>query len=343
MAKQTRVNLLPATASVALFELMEFLRDDLGFTIGISGDGVSLFDNTGTSVITSGGVGGGGLNNADAHFTAIDPNGEYEWCVQRNATSRDWEVVVSALDGFTGGGISARPTATDEDVLVDAVMFPIDGTFRWHMSGNDVPIGDAGAAPVEVYPWRAFSTRNGTFLRETFIYHEPMKVGSYPPLVGTRAVPTTGEPDPSVYHAVYDASGDLPFRVDSIGWGAPGIYSPRSWWCMNGVNGQVEAMEIWQGAAHNANQSNADQFAPASVSGQAGFGPDPRDGSDQVVDFMVGRVARLGTNIGGKGISGTMLLKTVDRQYPDTMDIDGERFVYMGDFLLEWENGISPL
>lgn len=339
MAKQARVNLLPATGAEAMFELLEFLRDDMGFTISISGDGIAAFDSSGTSVITSAGTGANGMNNADAHFTARDPNGEYEWCFQRNATSRDWEVVVSALDGFTGGNATTRPSATDEQQIWNANLFEVDGTYRWHIVGNDVPIG----ATVEVFPWRAFSTTSGTALPRTFVLHEPMKPGSYPELVGTRAAPTNGEPDPSIYLASWFTGSVAIFQVDSPGWGSASTSSPWAWFCMNGTNGQTEAFARMQGAAHNANQSNADQFAPADTAGLAGFGPDPRDGSDQVVDFMIGRVARLATQVGGKGISSTLLLKTVDRDYPDSMDIAGERYVYAGHFLLEFANGVTPL
>ena len=340
MAKVSSVNLSPTTGSEAMFLLMEWLRDSMGFTITRSGDGLSAFDGTGTTVITSGSSGANGMANEDAHFTAQDPGGEYEWCFQRSSVNISWEIVVSALDGFTGGSATVRPTATDEQVLIDSTIFYTDGQYRMHLVGETVPEGVA----VPVYSWRLACTLNGTGVGTTFIMHEAMESGSYPELVGTRTAPTTGEPDPSIYVARYEAAGAEQFGfLNGAGyWNFLNNAVAKGWYCMNGVNGNVEVFTWFYGCVLGAGASAAEWHFPAADSDE-GVGVDPRDGSDPVSKFFIARGARGFVSAGPKGFTTTIRMKGVDRTYPDTVDVNGERFVYMHDLLLPFENGATPL
>jgi hypothetical protein len=337
MTKQASVNGLPATGSIAMYDLMEFLRASLGFTITISGDGLAAYDNTGVDVFTNGGVAGAnGMGNSNAHFTAQDPGGAYEWCFQRATTDINWEIVVSALDGFTGGNATTRPTATDEQVIHNANILPTNATYRWHLVGFD-------AAEVGVYPWFAYATKTGTGIANTLIAHESLDPASYPALVGTRAAPTTGEPDPSIYIAGLGTSAQ-PFLVTTSS-GAWLSTSPPcdAWYCMNGTNSQTEAFAFFQGSFYGASPSFAYDYAPADSASNDGIGPDPRDGSDPMLPMLVGRVAGLGSNVGHKGLTAHIRMKGTDREYPDTLDLSAERSVYIGDFLLPFANSTTPL
>lgn len=339
MAKVTSVNLTPATGSEAMFMLMEWLRDSMLFTITRSGDGLAAFDQTGTTVITNGGSGANGMANTDAHFTAQDPAGVYEWCFQRGGSNTSWETVVSSLDGFTGGSAAVRPTATDEQTIIDTTLLYTDNLYRWHLTGDTAAVG----ATVGVYPWRAFGTIKSSGNTCTFIAHEPLEPGSYPELVGTRAVPTTGEPDPCVYIASYDTAGHMLKYLGATGyinWIDPSVI--KGWFCMNGVNGNTEeftgmpAATIASGAAAN------EWHYPGSLP-EEGVGVDPRDSSDPFSKVLVGRGSRVGTYTGPKGFLSSLRLPGVDRNYPSTMDIGGERYVHMHHILVPFENGATPL
>ena len=337
MAKQTQSNLAPATGAAAMFALQNFLRDDLGFVIARSGDGIAAFDATGTSVITTGGSGANGMANADAWFVAEDSAGEYSWLFQRNASDISWEVQYSAEAGFTGGSATVKATATDQVQLLDGTLFLSNNTYRWHLEGNDAPISG-------VYRWTATATVNGTGLPRTLVGHEALAVGSYPTLVGTRAAPTTGEADPSIQFAKLNGSGtNFEISGNADGWQNDTSSPVRAWYCYGGTNGQTPAYDEFQACGYNSSVASADFQYPADAAGNDGVGPDPRDGSDPCIPIVLGRNARLAVNVGPKGITSTLLIKGTDRLYPDTIDISGERFVYMGDLLIPFENGGTPL
>lgn len=332
MAKVSTVNNLPATGGAAMFLLHNFLRDLMGFTIAISGDGLSAFNSSGTSVITSGGSGANGMNNTDAHFTARDPASGWEWCVQRNASSIDWEIVVSALDGFTGGSATARPTATDQQTLFNSSILDADGAYRVHIVGNTTPV-------TGVYPWWFGTITTGAGGVRALIAHEPLIVGSYPALVGTRATPTTGEPDPCIYIA--GGPSDSIFRINAAGWQLDAPPNPvRHWYAMNGSNGQTESFDFIQGITQSGNASVGDVLFPATST--QGVGVSPLTSADPMITIGLGREVRQARPL-FKGFTATMRMKGVQREYPDTLDLGGERFVYMGDLLLPFANGATPL
>jgi len=336
MAKVSTVNLSPATGAIAMFNLLVFLRDQMGFSITQTSDGTT----PGTNTITSGAAVAGGLGNNDAYFTAVDPGGEYSVCIQRATTNINWEIAVSALDGFTGGGATTRPTATDEQSIHNTTFFLTDGTYRQHLTGDTTPIG----ATVGVYPWRCWTNTNGSGNPYSILAHEPLAVGSYPELVGTRAVPTTGEPDPSLW--IIGASGNIPSNpfalTITVGAWQGGTTAVRSWFCMNGTNGQSESFVSFQGAMYDHSPANSDHSYP-QYDASSGVGTDPRDGADSGVPILLARVTRLATQVGPKGFTATIRLQGIDRDYPDSIDVGGERFVYCNDLLIPFENGTTPL
>ncbi len=337
MGKQTNVNLQPGSGGDAMWSVLEFLRDYLLFTITRSGDGIAAFDDTGTDVFTAEGApGANGMNNTGAWFVAQDLTGAYEWCFQRGGTSTNWEVVVCKPNlSFTGGDATTRATATDEQMLWDAIIFPPDGTYRQHLVGFDV-------AEVGVYPWNCLITENATSEAQAWIGHASLDPNTYPVLTGTVAAPTNGEPDPSIYIVGY-STVEAPFLTGTSGgqWGS--TTSPgRAWYCMNGTNGQTEAFARYH-AAFYAHSTSA-IAAPGSTAGSDGMGPDPRDDSDPVMPVLIERAAADTTQVGHKGFLKYARFKgTAGRNYPDVVDIGGERYVFMRDFVLPYENGATPL
>jgi len=316
---------------------INFLVNNLGFTVPRSGDGLAAFDDTGTSVITSGFSGANGFANNDAWLVVQDPAGEYEWLFQRNASDVSWEVAYSAVAGFTGGAAATKPTATDEVQIIDGTLFIANNFYRWHLEGDDAPISG-------VYRWSAIATTNGTGLGRTWIGHEALAPGSFPTLVGTRAAPITGEPDPSIQIAKYNLSeAHFHFGGSNDQLGNDTSSPLRGWWCYGGTNGQAAAYEEFQAAFHMSNSATADQHYPANTTGNDGVGVDPRDGSDPVIAFHVGRDVSHGLRTGPKGVIDGLRAKGVAREYPDTIDIAGDRFVYLGDLLFPFENGGTPL
>jgi hypothetical protein len=347
MAKQTSVNGSPTKGTDAIFDLMTWLEASMGFTVLEASDGTVYEADVplnGNPLVTS-----ADLTNNSAWFRIASSAGR-EWTFQRGTTNLLWRIKSSALDLFTGGapGATQTPSATDEQILFGAgtdaaptfgTLFPADGTYRWHLVGFDIGVG----AVTKVFPWFAFATANGTGQPVTLLGCEAMSPGSYPELVGTRAVPTTGEPDPAIYLAGFNAGG-TPFEyLDSSGsWSGTTIASnnPRGWFAMNGSNGQVESFVGMAGSAYMDNGASRRIMAPATATN--GMGPNPLDDTDPGAPILMGRSAQNAAQVGPKGVCDSLRWKGVLRQYPDTVDIGGERFVYAEALLIPFENGATP-
>ena len=348
MAKQSNVNLPPATGAESIYELKEFLVNLLGYAVQQSSDGTTY--NASGDVITQPGIGANGMENSLAWFLVADPDDSYQWVFQRQsgAGNTDWRVKFSAEAGFGGGtpGVTQVPSATDEQILIGAgtdaaptfgTLFGTDNSYRWHLVGFD---GDT----VGVYPFFAYATDNGTGQERTLIMHESLVIGSYPALTGTRAVPTDGEPDPSIVSCSYSPTGVNFSYSDTSGSLAPSTISSsalQGWFALNGSNGQTEAFVGWEAHAFVANQASARRAAPAD--GTDGVGVNPLDGSDPTFQIVVGRSTQNVTQISIKGVLSNVLWKGVNRHYPDTVTTGGTRGVYVGDIILPFEDGATPL
>lgn len=99
-----------------LFQMKTRLKS-VGWTVPISGDGLSAFDNTGADVITQGGSGANGMDNDGAYFVLEDPD-SLHWLLfskQANGGSGGarW-IIRSAVDAFTGGAAATLPTSTSQ-------------------------------------------------------------------------------------------------------------------------------------------------------------------------------------------------------------------------------------
>ncbi len=343
MAKFTDVNNTPADGSEAMFIWKELMKS-AGGTIPRSSDGTTY--NAGGDQITIPGAGAGGMANNSAWFDIVLPDGR-EWSVQRGTTNLVWRVKVSALDNFGGGspGITQVSSAADEQVLKGAgtdaaptfaTLFAADGTYRWHCIARDDLTGPVGN---EVMPFWAFATVTATGLLRTAWMQEPMDVNSYPALVGTRAAPTSGDPDPVVYECAYGASGGMWDCGQGFtkGWADNASNEKRFWFGMNGTNGLTEAWEQAPGFAYLSDNS------PARVGPPGNMGSNPYSGDDEGFPILVGRAASEGTSIGTKGFTQYIRMKGGVRDYPDTINLATDGYVYVEQSLIPFEDGTPPL
>ena len=212
MALYYNVNKVPATGAEALFDLGSVLTAS-GWTIISSSNGLS-YGAGNTYFSTS------SLAASNAWYIVQEPTGVggREWCFQRITSNTVWRVKVSPYAGFGGGSPSATvtPTATDQGIIwgggTDAsptgvTLFPNDGTYTFHTIAQSNPIGPVGN---QAYGFWAFANLTGdtsSTTGRTFICQEPLAVGSYEPLVGTRASTTSGDADPCVYGCFYSSGG----------------------------------------------------------------------------------------------------------------------------------------
>jgi hypothetical protein len=367
MAKQANVNLLPATGASAIFELMDFLVSSLAWVVLEASDGTTYEADVPANgnPITGGGSGANGLGNANAWFRIREPNANVnpasggiarEWTFQRDsgANDEDWRVKVSALDGFIGGtpGATQTPSAVDEDIIfgggTDAApthttMLPNDGTYRWHLVGFDI-------AENGVFPFYAWSADSGTGNTKALIFQEALLTDSFPALVGTRAAPTSGEPDPALYCCAYSTTAGLKFSLSSSSQAWQDRTNPpgRAWFAMNGSNGNTEAWTNWQFGDHGYSSSFGDIGAPGYAAGTDGYGPNPLSGEDELFPVAVARPAGLSSDVAFKGLTSHIRISGVSRQYPDTATVSGETWAYStqnngGAILLPFADGVVPL
>ena len=203
--KHADVNTIVANGADAIFRLKEVLKL-AGWVVTQSSDG-STFNAAGDQ-ISQGGSGAGGMSNALAWFDIQEPEvAGRTWSFQTIDGDDGWRIKLSVAAEFTGGtpGISEVGSATDEQVMsgggTDAAPtgsdnFGAPGTYRFHCVAQDVPIGPAGN---RAYGFVAWTTILGTGVDGLILFQDPMEVGTYPVLTGTRLVPITGEADPCIY------------------------------------------------------------------------------------------------------------------------------------------------
>jgi len=345
MALQTDVNNLPTTGSECIFILKELLKT-AGYTVPASSDGTTY--NAAGDQITVAGSGAGGMDNNRAWFRIQDPAGEREWTFQRATTLHyQWRVKYSALDGFTGGspGITETPSATDEAILfgggTDASptfpqMFNVTPG-RWHVIAEDA------ANARGVYWWIAVEVPLGSASVDTMLLCEAINPNTTPPLVGTRATPTTGDPDPCVVGASFNGSGGLMQIQNGLGWNSTTNPTISGWFGMNGTNGQSEAFVGFAGANYHLDNSPAAFIAPATGVG-SGVGINPYSGNDEGFPILIARGGTgFASQLGFKGASENIRMKGVNRAYPDTINLSSGSYVYFEDLLVPWEDGTAPL
>lgn len=176
MAYQFLVNQTPATAAVAMWNLVDHLVNTLtsnNWTKTKDSDGTT-YSSSGTQV-TGGGSGANGLDNSRAWIVINQPGSVgsvgRSFCVQRNTTtgantSYLWRIKYSRAAGFVGGTPSATqvPSATDEEIVLgggtDASPsfqawsnVSSDGGFRQNIVADNAAPGTGSGGGFITFGW----------------------------------------------------------------------------------------------------------------------------------------------------------------------------------------------
>jgi hypothetical protein len=333
MSKISSVNNSPNTGAEAIYAFKTTLKS-AGWTVPRSSDG-STYNSSGDQ-ITSAGTGAGGMENNWAWFVIESPNGEHQWCFQKDQNDNaEWRVKISSLDGFTGGSPDATqtPSATDEQIILGsgtdasptcADLFPTDTNYKFHVIAQNAAVGTG----VPMYGFWAFATSNSG-LPVSLIFQEPTDPDTFPELSsGTRASPVTGDPDPCLYVCQYNAAGQQ-FTITY--WQS--LFTLRMWYRMNYGD------EAWH-------YCDCPYYYGAYIGaphiGTDGYGSNIYNSSDDGLPIMFGREVTDG-DAGLKGFSKFLKMRTINRDYPNTINLATDAMVYAGHILIPWEDNTEPV
>lgn len=316
MAKFHDVNRATTTngGSEVTYRLKEVLKA-AGWTVPRSSDGTTY--NAAGDQITTPNTGAGGMNNNSAWFVIREPGGVREWCFQRGTANGQLRLKYSALDRFTGGSPAATvtPTATDQQVLTGGgtdgsptytSFFGTAGTYRSHCIAQSTAEGGA-------YGFWCLTSPNAGGTPTTGMYQEPMLVGSYP----------NTDPDPVIVNA----------GNSSAVWSINSTPVPKGWYAMN------TGSEAWVDYPHAA-PVNAGA-ATGTLYGVGQTGTSPYSGNDEAMAPTYARPTG-SSQPGRKGTAKYLLMKGVNRDYPDTGNLTTDAYVYGNQLLIPWPENIVP-
>lgn len=101
----------PASGGAAMLAFKAGIKAQ-GWSVTRTSDGITF--SSSSDILTLGGSGAGGLDNANAFFVAAAPSPSTQSFVfYRGADALNWGIWSSGAAGFTGGSTSSLPTATD--------------------------------------------------------------------------------------------------------------------------------------------------------------------------------------------------------------------------------------
>jgi hypothetical protein len=350
MAKSYKVNFTPTTGAEAMFELKNVLTGS-GWTVVSSSNGTTL--SSGDAVTST------SLANTRAWFLIEEPTGVggRQWCFQRTTANTTWRVKISPNAGFSGGtpdSVSV-PSATDQAVVVGSgtdasptggQLFGTDGAYKFHIIADNTAIGPAGN---QAYGFWAFSNLigNTNYFSNiaTLIMQEPLAVGTYPALVGTRAVTTSGDADPAVYVCTYEASSRfLWFNGEQ-----PGPGQGR----LGGTSSDGEQLFKYYNAYQNSTGTftGADEVLASSIQSSKYINVTPTTSEDVALPFNLGRqgtgvngavyFART-TNVGWKGATHFIRRRLTNRGLTDTINLSTNAYIYLYELLIPWPENVTP-
>jgi hypothetical protein len=197
-----------------------------------------------------------------------------------------------------------------------------DATYRAHHIAQSDAVGG-------VYGWWSFTTINATGAGSSFMCQEPLDTSSYPALTGTRASPVSGESDAAIY-VVSQNPGTTNFTTSST-WAALQVGSIlKGWYKMN------YAGETFVGGYTTLTQNTQSQTI---VNGLAA---DPFTNTERLIPLIFYRTNAT-TQIGLKGKSKYLRFRTLNRAYPDTYNLASDARTIVGDIVIPWPNGVTPL
>lgn len=321
MAKFSDVNNVPATGAESVYRLKEVLKA-AGWTVVESSDGTT-FSAVNGDTITSGGAGAGGFNRTLAWMRLRDPGARREIVFQRIA-SNSFRVKFSELARFTAGAtVTVTPSATDEFVRAgggtDAsptgatnwISSGTDGNYRFHCIAQSTPTGN-------VYPWYFISATTGTGVLQSYNAFEPFRVGTY----------DAANVSPCVHMWATGSGGWLMNDLRQN-------FGITHGWFRYGLSGATLVTYIF-GASHTF-AGGGGNFFPGLA------GPNPYNGADDTLPLYFARQpAVFSSQQGMFGVAEYLRVKGTNRTYPNTINLATDAYIYVGDLLMPWPNGVTP-
>lgn len=308
MGKQTNVNTIvdltvAANNKVIWFALKETMKL-AGWTVTKSSDGLTY--NSGGDQITHSGSGAGGMNNTNAHATLREPGGRREICFQWT-TAMLCRIKYSALARFTGGTPSATrvPSATDEQVIAGSGSDATPTGASFFNAANvryHIVCLDSPIGGAYAFYLWVMTTPGSTSQAGGF-WLEPMAPGSYDAL----------DVDPCIIGA---ATGGGSFEASFLA----GVGKT---WLAYGT-GSATFLTITGGFNATFNGSlPADLASNKDINGRPLF-----------------TVSSGGVRV--KGYGALLAIKGPSRGWPATANRATDAYVYLGNLVIPWANGVEP-
>lgn len=244
---------------------------------------------------------------ANAYYVLVDPASLFWLYVQRGSSNVINTIKVSRVAPQTNGTATVMPTcataANEKTILSNTTSFTSGGSPRGQIITYDAAENLAGVRPFYCYMTDGTTTLRGALCLEAAADGTYAAANSYP-------------------WAVAHATGNNVFFSSSGEW--TWYYSPTS--------------------VFSADTTIFEPYSTAGVylGGQGGTGVNPWSSLDDCLPIPLGRGSAQ-TQPGLWGYMKNIKLRAVQRSYPDTVTVSGERWVYAGSCLVPYANGVTPL
>jgi hypothetical protein len=321
MAKFDNVNKDAALVSAGaggLYYIKETLKA-AGWAVVSSSDGTT-YSAVG-DVITTFATGAGGMDNPYAWFRIQDPGGLRELVFQRATfgalIGNSWRVKYSASAKFTGGAPAATvvPSATDEQLLCGSGTDGAPGFTSILATGDSYYMHCVAQSTPEngVYGFWFFATVKGSGVISGQVMCEPLDSATYP----------VEDVEPCLFVCTNAATRSVMSGVWA-GWYAKGL----------GAQAWLTATTGW---------SMAPPFSSSytNLFGTNPVGANPYTGEDDNIAAGVMRASAV-IQPGWRGYTKYLKIRGSLRSYPSTANLATDAYVYFGEFLVPWPNGIAP-
>lgn len=300
-----------------------------GWTCVASSDNITNFSTTG-NVLTHAGSGANGLGNTGAYFVVRMPgasNRQLLFIVHHVNSELWWKYSFSG--GFSGGGITTVPTASDEKDILGATALG---------GGQAMFVGGGGNCRVSMafdnaspYGWWMMSHRIVSTNFESLLAMDPMANGTG----------LIGDADPYVLLASYGSSGtNLPFYKGGV-YEQPNCMRYPSFmgqygsygWKNKGYVGEAWASFAWHALTAYPN------LAALNL-----IGTNPSNNKDMFVNVPY-MVANPPQPAGGwKGVSSLFLFLTTSRNIDDAFTFLTTRdYRSVGGMAVKWDGSIPVI
>ena len=315
MAKATNVNIDCTTrqSSQLLFDLKTLLLAN-GWTIVGTNDGTTATNASSPDRVSTVAL----FDVSNAWYVLADPSGLVWLYVQRRAANTTFTIKVSRVAPQANGTTTVLPTcavAANEVTIVNNAVFAVSAASpRGHLITYNAAENTAGIRPVYVMMTDGTSTIRGGFFIEAATNGTYASSNPHPWIVGWSA------------------------NNNAVTPGTTGTSVQAQW------NYYYSPASVFAGLTAVAGYTSITSAgSPFNVGGVTGTGVDPWLSQDSGLPIIVGR----GTAEANPGMWGTLKnirLRTVTRNYPDTLTTSGgERFVYIGSFIVPFADGVTPL